>query len=213
MRNRSLLACVTLLAGLGAAEPARAQITFAPAESVTVVPGAQFKQSGLHRFFFGTRYRKLWTTPIKIPVLRLGQIGGGLTPTEKGGGMQTKSLRLKGADGKQYQFRSLAKDPASVLPPELRNTVAADILRDQTSAQHPAGMVAVGPLLDAAGVLNAAPILVQLADDPALGEYRAEFAGMVGDHRGAAHRLRQSGRLVRRRRQGRVHRRHDQGGQ
>ena len=41
-------------------------------------------------------------------------------------------------------------------------------------------MVAVGPILDAAGVLNAKPILVQLADDPALGEYRAEFAGMVG---------------------------------
>jgi hypothetical protein len=170
-----------VLAGLPAA--ASAQASFAPAESVTVVPAAQFKAGGMHRFFFGTRYRKLWTTPIKIPVLRLGQFAGGLTPTERGGGMQTKSLRLKGADGKQYQFRSLEKDPASVLPPELRNTVAADILRDQTSAQHPAGMVAVGPLLDAAGVLNAKPILVQLADDPALGEYRAEFAGWWGPSR------------------------------
>jgi hypothetical protein len=180
MRSRSLLVCAAVLGGLWAAEPASAQATFAPADSVTVVPAAQFKAGGLHRFFFGTRYRKLWTTPIKIPVLRLGQFAGGLTPIERGGGMQTKSLRFKGGDGKQYQFRSLAKDPASVLPPELRNTVAADILRDQTSAQHPAGMVAVGPLLDAAGVLNAKPILVQLADDPALGQFRTEFAGMVG---------------------------------
>lgn len=154
--------------------------TFAPTESVTVVPGPQFKQSGLHKFFFGTRYRDLWTTPIKVPVLRLGQYGGGLTPTERGGGMQTKSLRFRGGDGKEYQFRSLEKDPTSVLPEALRRTVAADILRDQTSAQHPAGMVIVGPILDAAGVLNAKPILVKLADDPALGEHRSEFAGMLG---------------------------------
>ena len=114
MRSRYLLVCGAVLAGLSAGEPAAAQATIAPAESVTVVPGAQFKQSGLHRFFFGTRYRKLWTTPIKIPVLRLGQFAGGLTPVERGGGMQTKSLRFKGGDGKQYQFRSLAKDPAGL---------------------------------------------------------------------------------------------------
>ncbi|MEO8452353.1 MAG: hypothetical protein ABI647_21355, partial [Gemmatimonadota bacterium] len=34
---------------------------------------------------------------------------GGLKPTKKGGGFQTKGLRLKAADGRVYQFRSVDK--------------------------------------------------------------------------------------------------------
>jgi len=165
---------------LGVISTPSASQTYAPAESVTVVPAPQFKAGGTHRFFFGTRYRKLWTTPIRVPVLRLSQFAGGLKPTQKGGGMQTKSLRFAGADGKEYQFRAIVKDPIMTLPPELRHTFAADVFRDQMSSQHPGGTVVVAPLLDAAGVLNAPPIIVQVADDPDLGEYRAEFAGLLG---------------------------------
>ena len=182
MRSRSLqsrASGLALLCGVTLAPAAAGQV-FAPAESVTVVPGPQFKAGGLHRLFFGTRYRETWTTPIRLPVLRLARFAGGLKPTQKGGGAQTKSLRFNGADGREYQFRSLEKDPTSVLPPELRHTVAADILRDQMSAAHPGGSLMVGPLLDAAGVLNAKPILVKMADDPDLGEFRAEFAGLLG---------------------------------
>ena len=59
-----------------------------------------------------------------IPML-LPQGAGGLTATQRGGGEQTKSLRFKGADGREYQFRSLDKDPVAALPPELRTTAAA----------------------------------------------------------------------------------------
>lgn len=159
--------------------PAAAQ-TFAPTESVTVALGPQYKAGGTHRLFFGTRYRKLWTTPTRVPLLRLSEFAGGLKPTEKGGGMQTKTLRFMGGDGKEYQFRSLIKDPVTALPPQLRETFAADIFRDQMSSQHPAGGLVAAPLLDAAGVLNARPFLVRMADDPALGEFRAEFAGLPG---------------------------------
>ncbi len=182
MRTRSLelrAAALAILCGVALANPSAGQ-GFAPAESVTVVPGPQFKAGGLHRLFFGTRYRALWTTPIRVPVLRLDQFAGGLKPTAKGGGAQTKSLRFDGGDGREYQFRSLDKDPTSILPAELKHTVAADILRDQMSAQHPAGVLVAPSLLDAAGVLNARPTLVQMADDPALGEFRAEFAGLLG---------------------------------
>lgn len=163
----------------GFAAPAVAQ-TYAPPESVTVVPGADYKRGGLHRAFFGTRYRSLWATPIRVPVLNLATFVGGLKPTQRGGGQQTKSLRLEGADGREYQFRSVDKDPSVILPEELRGTIADDIVQDQISAGHPAGAILVPPILDAAGVLNSRPILVVMADDPALGEHRAEFAGMLG---------------------------------
>ena len=38
----------------------------------------------------------------------------------------------------------------------------------------------MSPLLEAAGVLHAAPLLRVMPDDPALGEFRAEFAGLLG---------------------------------
>ncbi len=167
------------LAGLAAA-PAALAAQGAGADSVTVVPGAQYRAGGLHRFFFGTRYRELWTTPIRVPVLDLTRYAGGLTPTERGGGQQTKSLRFRGGDGREYQFRSLEKDPTGVLPPELRETFAVNLLRDQMSSGHPAGALVVAPLLEAAGVLHATPILVQLPDHPRLGDFRAEFGGLVG---------------------------------
>ena len=149
-------------------------------DSVSVAPNPDYSAGGLHRAFFGTRYRALWTTPIKVPVLDLNRFAGGLTVTERGGGEQTKSLRLRGADGKEYQFRSVDKNPTGILPEQLQNTFAADLLQDQMSAGHPAGAVVVPALLEAAGVLHPTPVLVQMPDDPKLGEHRREFARMLG---------------------------------
>ena len=170
----ALTAAILLMpASLGAqAAPSR--------DTVTIAPNPDYSAGGLHRFFFGTRYRALWTTPIKVPVLDLNRYGGGLTPTQRGGGEQTKSLRFRAADGKEYQFRSVDKNPTGILPENLRNTFAADLLQDQMSAGHPAGSVIVPALLEAAGVLHPTPVLVVMPDDPKLGEHRKEFAGLLG---------------------------------
>ncbi|NOT07961.1 MAG: BamA/TamA family outer membrane protein [Gemmatimonadales bacterium] len=173
------VALVILIAGPARSGPLHAQGA-APPESVTVVPGAQYRAGGVHRFFFGSRYRALWTSPIRVPVLDLKTFAGGLTPVQRGGGMQTSSLRFKGGDGKEYAFRSVAKDPSPLLPPELRQTVAGDIVRDQVSASHPVAALVAAPLLAAAGVLHATPTLAHMPDDPALGEYRKEFGGVLG---------------------------------
>ena len=67
-----------------------------------------------------------------------------------------------------------------MLPEELRETLAADILRDQMSAMHPGGPLVVPPLLAAVGVLHVVPRLAMMPDDPKLGEFRAEFANQLG---------------------------------
>src|SRR5690349_7684664 len=87
---------VVLLLAVGS-RPAPAQ-NGAP-DSVTLIPGLRYRASGLHRFLFGATYRDLWTTKITVPVLRLGDSTGGLTPTEKGGGRQTQALRFTSGDG------------------------------------------------------------------------------------------------------------------
>lgn len=149
------------------------------ARALTVRAGDHYAAGALHRVLFGTDYRALWTTELRVPVLDLSTFAGGLTPTTAGGGLQTKSLRFRGADGYQYGFRSVDKDPA-VLPPEYAGTFIEDLFQDQTSSQHPAGPAVIAPLAEAVGVLHTDPILVVLPDDPRLGEFRERFAGTLG---------------------------------
>src|SRR5207245_11414819 len=91
-----------------------------------VAAGAHYQAGGLHRFFFGDDYRDLWAMPVDLPVLDLQHYAGGLKPVKRVGGQETKGLAMKGADGRDYTFRGLDKDPSEILPPELRETVARD---------------------------------------------------------------------------------------
>src|SRR5204863_111474 len=104
----------------------------------TAVAGVHYKAGWFHRWLLGTHYRDLWATPVEVEQLDLSRFAGGLTPTGCGGRRQTKVLRLLGADGRQYVFRSIDKDPSLALPPELRATFAKDVIQDQISSAHPA---------------------------------------------------------------------------
>lgn len=172
-----LLPSVLLLGCLAAAGTAPAA---AQADSVLVPPGPHYAAGPVHRWLLGTGYRHLWTIPIRVEVLDLARFAGGLTPLERGGGNQTRTLHMEGADGRRYIFRSVEKFVEQVLPPDLRRTFVHDLFQDHISALHPSGALAVPPLLEAAGVLHVEPRLVVMPDDPRLGEFRAEFRGMLG---------------------------------
>jgi hypothetical protein len=149
-------------------------------DSVIVVPGEIFKAGSFHRFFLGDNYRAEWTTPIKVPVLNLRTFHGGLKPLEKGGGAQTISLRFAAPDGSEFVFRSVRK-AFTVLPPQYKGTIVWYVVRDEGSASHPLGAIAAAPMQTVAGVLHPTPVVAMMPDDPALGEFRKEFAGMVGE--------------------------------
>jgi len=172
MRPASVLA-----AALFAVAPPPA---FAEESVRTVVAGEQYRAPALHRWFYGSGYRDLWTTPIELPVLKLATHGGGLTPVRRVGGQQTPALAMKGGDGRAYTFRPIEKDLEGLLPDGFSDTLSAAILQDQVAAAHPAGILMVPPLAEAVGVLNTDPRLVVMPDDPSLGEFRDTFAGMTG---------------------------------
>ena len=113
-------------------------------------------------------------------MLDLRTYAGGLRPVRRGGHSETTSLHLDAADGRKFDFRSVNKDPSRILRPDLRRTVLGWIARDQVSAEYPAGALVAAPLLEAAGVANAPPTLFVMPDDSLLGEFREEFAGMLG---------------------------------
>jgi Omp85 superfamily domain len=154
--------------------------SLAAQDSISVVADPEIGNGRLRRLFLGDHYRDLWLTPFRVPHLDLGRYAGGLTPLRRGGGLQTKSLRFKGGDGKEYTFRLLQKDPSKFLPVELQESFAADIVKDQMSAMHPGAATVVPPILDAAGVLHVTPRFYVMPDDARLGEFRAEFGNQVG---------------------------------
>lgn len=137
------------------------------------------KGGGIHHFFFGKNYRKEWATAVKLPIIRISEIYGGLTPEKAGGGMQSRSLRLTDRSGKEWVIRSVEKTPDKLLPPGLRETFAVDWLDDALSSQHPFSALVVPPLADAVNVPHANPVIGVVADEPALGEYRKVFANLV----------------------------------
>lgn len=148
--------------------------------TVVTAAGEQYRAGAFHRWILGRHYRDLWTTPIEVELLDLSTFAGGITPLRRGGGRQTKALRFLGSNGREYTFRSVDKDPSAVLDSILRETVVDDLVQDGISAAHPFGALVAAPLLDAVGILHVDPVLRVMPDDPALGEFRTEFAGMLG---------------------------------
>jgi hypothetical protein len=173
-----------LLLVLSSASPSQGQVTpdtvrYLPGPR-TVIPGPEYEAGWLHKLFYGSNWRDLWTSPMIAEVLDLNTFGGGLTPTKRGGGKQTISLKFTGPDGRKYTFRSLNKDARQTLPPELRQTIAGDFIQDQISSQNPVTPLLVSPLLKAVGIQHAEPRICILPKDPRLGEFLDEFGGMLG---------------------------------
>jgi hypothetical protein len=135
--------------------------------------------SKIHRKLFGENYRKEWAMPVKLPVIRISEIYGGLTPVKEGGGMESKSLRLQDGKGREWVLRSVEKTPDKLLPENLRGTFAVDWVGDEFSGQHPFSALVVPGLADAARVPHATPIIGVVVEDPALGQFGKKFVNLV----------------------------------
>jgi len=150
------------------------------APSVSIAAGPAFGAGTAHRWFLGSDYRDLWTTPIRVPELDLATFAGGLHATKAGGGMQTKSLRLETAGGLEYVFREVRKAHSFTIPAPYKGSFVEWLSDDQRAAVHPAGAIVASSLLQEAGVLHPVPILVAMPKDADLGEFGAEFSGKLG---------------------------------
>lgn len=175
---RPILALLLSFSGVGntvfAAEAISRQTTVA-------VAGRQYGSPPGGLFFFGKDYRDLWTVPVQVEVLDLKSFAGGLQPVMRVGGNSTKGLALKGADGRDYTFRSVNKDLSGTVPVEFQDSVLVDIVQDQIAANVPGVQIVIPPLARALGVLTVDEArLVVMPDDAALGQFREDFAGVLG---------------------------------
>ena len=132
-----------------------------------------------HRFLFGNNYRKEYAMPVKVPIIKISVIKGGLTPTQRGGGNQSHSLRLVDRQGKEWVLRSVEKFPEILLPAVFRKTFAGEVVKDNMSAQNPFSALVVPDIADAVNVPHSDPMIGWVVPDEKLGEFAKVFANTL----------------------------------
>src|SRR5437868_3764153 len=126
--------------------------TYTDSSSYTIISaGPEYKKPKFYRWLWGSNRRVEWTTPVRVRVIYLDSIYGGLRPYQQGGGNETKSLRLRNADGKEFALRSINKSRNDVISPEVKGTFIADIIRDEVSMSYPYAAFALPVMQQHAG--------------------------------------------------------------
>ncbi|MBS1511384.1 MAG: hypothetical protein JST86_11125 [Bacteroidetes bacterium] len=147
------------------------------AQRVTQAADSQYIQhGGLHQFFFGKNYRRIWAQPVTIPLFKTHFGTHQFTPVKTGGGLQTVSLHLSDENGEDWVLRSVQKNPSKWVKPFWRKTFVRKMVQDQVSGSYPYGALVVPTLADALNIDHNHPQLVVIADDSALGKFRNQFA-------------------------------------
>ena len=156
------------------------QIDFSKHDSVLVAASSLYEGNILKGIIQGENYREAWSAPMKVPVVFLDTLFGGMMIVKEGGGSQTHSLRLEGPDGVLYSLRSVNKDPASHVPEIARSLGLENIVIDAISASHPYGAILSASLSEAAGVLHTHPRLVFIPKQDFLGkEYNEKYGNRL----------------------------------
>ena len=135
--------------------------------------------AGMRKFVMGQNYRHEWSTPVHMKVFNLKTEKGGFRILSLGGGKQTKSLRLRDKQGKEWVLRSIDKNPTKALPEHFRNTLAQDVVQEFNSAAHPYAPLTIPVLAEPLNLAVPHPELFFVPDDPAFGFYQPLFKNTV----------------------------------
>ena len=147
--------------------------------TTVIIAGKHYQRSGLHTFFWGTHYRKEWSTPVRVNNLYLDTVKGGLIPTQEGGSRQSKGLRLKNKAGKEFVLRSIDKDFGNGLPDMFHGTFISRVAKDQASISYPFAAITIPGMAEAAGIYHTNPVIAFVPQQPVLGEYNNEYGNQL----------------------------------
>ncbi|RAJ16298.1 hypothetical protein [Olleya aquimaris] len=150
-------------------------VNFKAIDSVMVTASSLYKADEIKTLIQGEQYRQAWATPIKVPVMYLDTLLGGVTILKEGGGKQTHSLKLITKDSIELTLRGVNKDPKKLIP-EIAETLGLEnIIVDGISAQHPYGAILAAELADKANLLNTKPKVVFVPKQKTLKQYSDKY--------------------------------------
>ena len=142
-------------------------------------------KSKLFKTIWGERYREVYATKVAAPTVDLDTLFGGLKVVRKGGGHQSKSLRLVNREGKEYVMRALRKSAEIYLQSmafkeqyvvgEFEDTFTESLLEDFYTGSHPYAPFTIGELSDAVGIYHTNPKLYYIPKQRAIKDFDDEF--------------------------------------
>ena len=159
--------------------------SFNQSTQVSVYAKEDTEKSKSHKRLWGEHYRYVYGTDIRVPVVTLDTFMGGFTIDRKGGGHQTRSLRLIDKNGRNYALRAVKKSAVQFLQSvafkdnfvqdEFKDTFTEKVLLDFYTASHPFASLAIGTLSDAVDIYHTNPKLLYVPKHAALGKYNEEY--------------------------------------
>ena len=154
-------------------------VDFKTKDSVLVAASDLYQADEVKKLMQGEQYRKAWSTPVKVPVMYLDTLFGGVTIEKEGGGKQTHSLKLKTKNEIELTLRSVNKDPEALIPEFAKTLGLENIVVDGISAQHPYAAILVAKLAEHAKVHHTNPKLVFVPKQNALKKYNDKYGNRL----------------------------------
>ena len=155
------------------------------AKKASIYTKEEVTKSKTYRFLWGERYRKYFGTKVNAPAVDLDTLFGGLKPVRKGGGHQSKSLRLKDKKGSEYVMRALRKNAVQYLQAvafkeqyiegQFDDTKTENLLTDIFTGSHPYAPFTIGKLSDAIDLYHTNPVLYYVPKQNSLEQFNDEF--------------------------------------
>lgn len=159
--------------------------SFPAYKKASIYSEKEVTKSGIFKLFWGNHYRKYYGTQINAKTVVLDTLMGGLTPIRKGGGNQSKSLRLEDKNGREFVMRALRKSATQYIQAvafkdqyiegQFDNTYTENLLLDIYTTAHPYTPFVIGDLASAVDILHANPTLYYVPKQKALKHFNNDF--------------------------------------
>ena len=161
--------------------------SFPDSVEVSIYSKEETDKSAFFESIWGDHYRDVYSQKIKVPVVTLDTLYGGLEVVRKGGGHQTRSLRLKTKDGRELNMRALRKSATQFLQASMfkttyigddyEQTAVQSLILDFYTAAHPYAFMVVPTLAHAAEVYHTNPKIFFIPKHKHLGDFNSEYGG------------------------------------
>ncbi|MGJ5642158.1 metallophosphoesterase [Formosa sp. S-31] len=142
-------------------------------------------KSPFYKMLWGERFRTYYSKPVTAKTVNLDTLYGGLKPVRKGGGTQSRSLRLEDAQGRQYVMRAVNKSATQYIQAavfgdqyvegQFDNTETEALVKDVFTGAHPYAPLVIGTLSDATGIYHLNPKLYYIPKQNALQQFNDTF--------------------------------------
>tara|TARA_R110002033_G_scaffold113430_4_gene158599 strand:- start:292 stop:3975 length:3684 start_codon:yes stop_codon:yes gene_type:complete len=153
--------------------------------SASIYTDEEVVKGNFYQFIWGKRYRKYYGTKVTAKNVDLDTLFGGLKPIRKGGGHQSKSLRLEDKNGREYVMRALRKNAVQYLQAvafknqyiegQFDDTLSENLLLDIFTGSHPYAPFTVATMAKAINVLHTKPQLFYVPKQKVLAHFNNEF--------------------------------------